>query len=123
MNQKINPEHAKVLDKIVELKKKAGINCLYDWRSWGINPYGKSKEGIVLAVDYDVPEHVYTPEGYYVFGSTSWSGNAIENFWELMKETFDMTEIKPKRNDKETSEWDYQTQYSGPWLKLSWKVA
>lgn len=32
-----------------------------------------------------------------------------------------MIEIKPKRNDKETSDWDIQTQYSGPWIKLSWK--
>ena len=121
MSQVIDPEHAKILDKIVELKKRAGINCLYDWRSWGINPYEKSKDGIVLAVDYGVPEHVYTPDGYYIFGSISWSGNALETFWKLMRETFELIEIKSKRNDKETSKWDIQTQYSGPWMKLIWK--
>ena len=116
-----NPEHEKILNKMLEIERKAGVKCGYNWRLYGLNSQ-KSKEGIVLEVDYNVIVYVYTPEGYYVFGGGSWSGNAMDKFWELMKETFIMQEIKPKRDDSKVSGWEYQVQSSGPWIKLEWRT-
>ena len=114
----MNPDHERILDKIVELKRKAGIDCLYNWRSWGLNEYHKRSEGLVLVVDYDVPGNLYTPEGMYVFGSIAWSGDAMTKFWALMKENFKLTELRPKRDDAKISEWEFQTLPSGPELLL-----
>ena len=113
-----NPEHEKILNKMLEIERKAGVKCGYNWRLYGLNDSRKSKEGVVLEVDNNVIVYVYTPEGYYVFGGCSWSGDAMDKFWELMKETFILQEIKPKRDDSKVS----QTQSSGPWIKLEWRT-
>lgn len=117
MGENMIEQHEKILRKISNLLVEAGVSYSNNWRSYGINDTIK-KENYLLSVDYDVPEYLYTEDGYYVIGGMSYSGNALEIFWELMYKNFDITEIKPKRDDSKISELEFQLCLSGPLLKL-----
>ncbi len=113
----IKPEHKKILDKIRELYVQSGGKPLGEPEEYGLNKYGKSKEGIEIYFDYGVPSRMLTPDGYYVILGSSVCGNP-EKFWELFTKEFGGKIIVPKRDDSKISRVKYQSEYSGPVVRI-----
>lgn len=113
----IKPEHKKILDKIRELYVKSGGEPLGEPEEYGLNEYEKSKEGIEIHFDYGVPSHMHTPDGYYVILGSSVCGNS-KKFWELFTKEFGGKIVIPKRYDNKIPYIQYQTEYSGPVLRI-----
>lgn len=113
----IKPEHKKILDKIRELYVESGGKPLGDPEAWGLNKNGKSIEGIEIYFDYGVPMRMFTPDGYYVILGSSVCGDYVK-FWELFIKEFETFIVSPKRVDDKTPYVQYQTQYSGPVVRI-----
>ena len=113
----IKPEHKEILDKIRELYIECGGEPLYKPEDWGLNEYEKSIEGIEVYFDYGVPTRMRTPDGYYVILGSCVCGNS-EEFWELFTKEFDIKIVLPKRDDSKTHYMTYQSQYSGPLVRI-----
>lgn len=113
----IKPDHKKILDKIRDLYVQSGGKPLGDPEDYGLNEYGKSKEGIEIHFDYGVPSRMYTPDGCYVILGSSVCGDS-EKFWELFTKEFDGKIIIPKRDDSKTPYVQYQMNYSGPVVRI-----
>jgi hypothetical protein len=113
----IKPEHKEILDKIRGLYIECGGKPLYKPEDWGLNEYGKSIEGIEVYFDYGVPTRMLTPDGYYVILGSCVCGNS-EEFWELFTKEFETKIVLPKRDDSKTLYMAYQSQYSGPLVRI-----
>lgn len=116
--EQIKPEHKKILDKIRELYIMSGGKLSYKPEDWGLNEHEKSIEGIEVRFDYGVPYRMYTPDGYYVILGSCVCGNS-EKFWELFTKEFDTIIVVPKRDDSNGHDSKYQSQYSGPVVRIT----
>lgn len=114
----IKPEHKMILDKIRELYIIAGGKPLYEPEDFGLNEYGKSIDGIEIHFDYGVPSRMVTPDGYYVILGSCVCGDS-EKFWELFTQEFETDIVMPKRDDSKTQYMQYQSQYSGPIVRIN----
>jgi len=119
----IKSEHKEVLNKLRELYVESGGRPLYIPEDWGLNEYGKSKEGLEIDFDYGVPGRLYTEEGYYMILGSNSVGNT-DYFWKLLNEAFNVEILIPKRDDVETrkrSELEFQLNSSGPYVRITSK--
>lgn len=115
--EQIKPEHKKILDKIRELYIESGGKLSHKPEAWGLNEYEKSIDGIEISFDYGVPMRMLTPDGYYVILGSSICGDS-EKFWGLFTGEFETRIIIPKRDDSNGHNIGYQSQYSGPVVRI-----
>lgn len=71
--------------------------------------------------DYGVPHEIYTPEGSYMILGSSVVGDT-KKFWDLFNQAFEITIVKPKRDDSKISGMEFQTQISGPVIRIREKI-
>lgn len=115
--KQIKSEHKKILNKIRELYILSGGEPFHTPEDYGLNEIRKSGKGFEVDFDYGVPHDLYTPEGSYTILGSSRVGDT-KKFWKLFNEAFHVEIIKPKRDDTKISELEYQTQLSGPIVRI-----
>ena len=113
----IKPEHKKILNKIRELYIQSGGEPLHSPEDYGLNKLLKSEKGFEVDFDYGVPHYLYTPDGSYMILGSNVVGDT-KKFWDLFNQAFHVEIIKPKRDDSKISTLEYQTQISGPVVRI-----
>lgn len=106
-----------MMDILVRVMEGDGVRFLYDWRDdYGINPYYPSRSGeFELTLDYGTLGEVRTPAGQLCFGShVCGSHLSDERLQELLEGEFEVTMLRPQRDDSTTDQLTYQLAYSGP---------
>jgi len=119
----IKPEYKEVLNKIRGLYTEAGGELRHKPEDYGLNKYHKSKKGLEVIFDYGVPEQLYTPDGSLTILGSHAIGDT-KKFWSELNKAYDVEIIKPQRDDAEVrkrSEFEYQTSYSGPLIRIKEK--
>jgi len=105
-----------VLDKIQLLLIESGA-VLFKGYPYTLNRLHKSVMGVFeLDFDFGVPLHFYTPEGSYDIGVAEVGDT--KKFWEFLLQHFDVGIINPKKDMEACSRLEYQTEYSGPYVKI-----
>lgn len=115
--KEIKPEHKKILDKLRELYIQSGGEPLYEPEDWGLNEFYKSGSGLEIDFDYGVPHNLLTPDGSYMILGSNVVGDT-KKFWDLLNEAFEVEIIKPKRDDGKISGFEFQSQISGPIIRI-----
>lgn len=97
MGTKVSETIYKVLaDNVVRIHIENGVNMLYKYDDWGMNPYYPSEQGVEFSFYWDAIDTVKTPIGSITFGSMSGTGGCFPKTKDALIEYFGLEFINQR---------------------------